>query len=474
MLAQNFVGEIKSLESDGIQDGDRLSGLDRLNFLFSNRALALLLGFSLTLSIIGIGIFALRSHLASQSVVNSSKVREVAESFLGALRTAEAAQRGYLIAGDEDYLGSFERAVFEVQVKLSELTGLTWSTEEKGEQLEQVRMLTNRKIDSLKKKIKLKRQGDEAGMLELFKLEFANETTRKIATLTSDLMIAESLKITSARNRGEQANERFGIGILILMLCVALLIFVLFRRSRFEIETLNERQVVLDDLVSRRTAALEAEKLRVESLLSDVSHRIGNSLSMVASALSLQGRASEDENVQEALSQAVDRILSVASAQRRLRLTDGQDRVDAVAYFDQIVGDLRTTMPDDNVRIITSIEPMDLPGDMALSFGVLFNELVINALRHAFDGLGNGTISARLFRTGDEILFQVEDDGRGVAAQGTDGQGIGSLVIDGLVQSLDAEMYESDASQDDERKGTVFVIKKPFSEPKSPDERGEA
>jgi two-component sensor histidine kinase len=184
---------------------------------------------------------------------------------------------------------------------------------------------------------------------------------------------------------------------------------------------------------------------------------------MVASSLSLQERAASNDDVKEALREAADRIRSVASAQRRLRLTGGQDSVDAASYFDQIVDDLRTTMPDDNVRLVTSIEPMDLPGDMALSFGVLFNELAINALRHAFDGLGNGTIAARLFKTDDSIIFQVEDDGRGIDWRNSDGAGIGSLVVDALVQSLGAEMYETDASQDDERKGTVFVIKKPLS-----------
>lgn len=203
--------------------------------------------------------------------------------------------------------------------------------------------------------------------------------------------------------------------------------------------------------------------MRVEALLSDVSHRIGNNLAMVSSALSLQGRASNDDNVKAAMAEAVDRIRTVASAQRRLRLTGGQDRINAVSYFDQIVTDLRTTMPNENVQIKTSIEPMELPGDMALSFGILFNELVVNALRHAFDGLGNGTISATLFTADDAILFQVEDDGRGNEARKNEDKGIGSVVIDGLVQSLGAVMYESDVTRDDERKGTVFVIKKPIS-----------
>ncbi len=435
----------------------------RLDHILSNRILIVLLTIGLALSILGIGLFAVRSHRASESVVNSSKIREVSEAFLGALRNAEAAERGYLISEDTDYLSAFDRAVFQLNLKLSELSGLAWSTPREREVLSEIRTLTEQKIESLSTAIDLKKQGRDAEALNVFKADVTEEMSRKISLRTTDLMIDQSLRISSARGQADDANERFGIGVMVLMVCVAVLIFILFRRSRFEIEMLNERQAVLDELVAERTAELQAEKLRVEALLSDVSHRIGNSLAMVASSLSLQERAASSDDVKDALREAADRIRSVASAQRRLRLTGGQDSVEAATYFDQIVDDLRTTMPDDNVRLVTSIEPMDLPGDMALSFGVLFNELAINALRHAFDGLGNGTIAARLFRTDDSIIFQVEDDGRGIDWRNSEGAGIGSLVIDALVQSLGAEMYEADASQDDERKGTVFVIKKPLS-----------
>ncbi|HSM41693.1 MAG TPA: CHASE3 domain-containing protein [Afifellaceae bacterium] len=435
----------------------------RLDHILSNRILIVLLTIGLALSILGIGLFAVRSHRASESVVNSSKIREVSEAFLGVLRNAEAAERGYLISEDTDYLSAFDRAVFQLNLKLSELSGLAWSTPREREVLSEIRSLTEQKIESLSTAIDLKKQGRDAEALNVFKADLTEEMSRKISLRTTDLMIDQSLRISSAREQADDANERFGIGVMVLMLCVAVLIIILFRRSRFEIEMLNERQAVLDELVAERTAELQAEKLRVEALLSDVSHRIGNSLAMVASSLSLQERAASNDDVKDALREAADRIRSVASAQRRLRLTGGQDSVEAETYFGQIVDDLRTTMPDDNVRFVTSIEPMDLPGDMALSFGVLFNELAINALRHAFDGLGNGTIAARLFRTDDSIIFQVEDDGRGIDWRNSEGAGIGTLVIDALVQSLGAEMYEADASQDDERKGTVFVIKKPLS-----------
>jgi CHASE3 domain sensor protein len=247
---------VNPLASDGNFDRRPSSGPDRLNAFLSNRFLVVMLSLGLTLSIIGIGTFALRSHLASQSVVTSSKIREVAESFLGALRTSEAAQRGFLISGDQDYLTSFESASLLVQTKLLELSGLAWTTDEEGAKLEEIRVLTDRKISSLRTTIELKKQGRESDVLDIFKAEFANETTRKIAKLTGDMMIAESLKISSARRSADQANQRLGFGVLVLLLCIALLIVILFRRSRFEIESLNERQAVLDGLVRERTAAL--------------------------------------------------------------------------------------------------------------------------------------------------------------------------------------------------------------------------
>lgn len=273
----------------------------RLDHILSNRILIVLLTIGLALSILGIGLFAVRSHRASESVVNSSKIREVSEAFLGALRNAEAAERGYLISEDTDYLSAFDRAVFQLNLKLSELSGLAWSTPREREVLSEIRTLTEQKIESLSTAIDLKKQGRDAEALNVFKADVTEEMSRKISLRTTDLMIDQSLRISSARGQADDANERFGIGVMVLMLCVAVLIFILFRRSRFEIEMLNERQAVLDELVAERTAELQAEKLRVEALLSDVSHRIGNSLAMVASSLSLQERAASSDDVKDAL-----------------------------------------------------------------------------------------------------------------------------------------------------------------------------
>jgi two-component sensor histidine kinase len=92
------------------------------------------------------------------------------------------------------------------------------------------------------------------------------------------------------------------------------------------------------------------------------------------------------------------------------------------------------------IALTTEVEPMQLDLDRAVSCGLLINELITNAIKHAFPHDARGAIHVRLQRQpGNLCLLTVRDDGAGMAATATPGQA-GSLGLQ-LIQDLTDQLH---------------------------------
>ena len=186
--------------------------------------------------------------------------------------------------------------------------------------------------------------------------------------------------------------------------------------------------------------------------MQDMSHRIGNSLSLVTGFLDLQARASKSEEVKSALAAARQRVFSIASAQRRMRLAMDSDTVESVGFFDTLIEDFRNALPDHRISIVASIAPGSLPSQDAIAFGVILNELIANAIKHAWDPGDQGEQDAR--------VMMVKDDGRGQVREDTTG-GLGQVLIQSLIQSLHGQIKHERVRDDAERPGLRVTVRAP-------------
>lgn len=193
--------------------------------------------------------------------------------------------------------------------------------------------------------------------------------------------------------------------------------------------------------ISALTAALrttmerlaEAEAAKAASL-QDTAHRSKNDLTMVAAVLSLQaGRATPETRA--ALEAAVARIGVIAKAHDRRRGHGDSGRVEMADYLAALCEDIQNSVGD--VRpIVVSVrsDPVELTGSAAISVGLIVNELVTNALRHAFPDGHGGTVAVCLRCHGEELELVVRDDGAGCVTSPT--YGLGTRMIDLLVRNL--------------------------------------
>lgn len=181
-----------------------------------------------------------------------------------------------------------------------------------------------------------------------------------------------------------------------------------------------------------RILELEAALARKDALLREVDHRMKNNLQLISSLMLLQSRRMDDEVARQALKTMLERVSAVATVHRRLFQSEDSQRFDVADFIRDMAGDLALAAGRDDVRITLDLTPVTIPASMAAPFALVLNELLGNALKHAFPGQG-GVIAISLAKADDACILTVCDDGRGMAdAQ----QAFGLTIVNLLCRQL--------------------------------------
>lgn len=159
---------------------------------------------------------------------------------------------------------------------------------------------------------------------------------------------------------------------------------------------------------------LESLKLK-DMLLREIHHRIKNNLQLVSSLLELQmSDNGNPELVRPFVAEAQNRIEAMALVHEHLYKSDNPERVAMDEFIVTLVDHLHGVFQAVGIECTASCDRVLAPVDMAIPFGLILNELVTNAIKHAFPGIPKGRVTVRLTRTAREILIEVEDDGVGL------------------------------------------------------------
>jgi two-component sensor histidine kinase len=190
---------------------------------------------------------------------------------------------------------------------------------------------------------------------------------------------------------------------------VAHLVGAMVQRKEFE-----ERVVEAQAEASRELA-------RREVLLREMQHRIKNNFQLIISMLLLQSRRSEQDAEKKALQSVADRITAIALAHDQLDPRQGLKTVDVSTYLGAICREMADLTHD--VAIEADLESTAMAIDQAVPLGLITNELITNALKHAFNGPGIIRVEFRAGAGIRESMLAVIDDGAGMgpARQGSFG-----------------------------------------------------
>ena len=166
---------------------------------------------------------------------------------------------------------------------------------------------------------------------------------------------------------------------------------------------------------------LRSEQLTVrvkDATIREVHHRVKNNLQTVAALLRMQARRATSREARHALTEATDRINSMAVVHALLSQSD-YESLDfakvARAVTDSIVGGIMDPSSDVNV-IVVGDEDIMLPAPVTTSLAMALTELIHNAFEHGIglDQTATGTIRIELGRDADRVHFTVSDTGRGL------------------------------------------------------------
>jgi len=195
-----------------------------------------------------------------------------------------------------------------------------------------------------------------------------------------------------------------------------------------------------------------------EVMLREIHHRVKNNLQIVSSLLRLQGRRIENEKALEALTDSQNRIRSMALIHEKLYHTEDFSRIDLGDYINSMVARLLTVYRGVSERVHARVEARGIHLDInrAIPLGLIINELVTNALKHAFPEGRKGEILIRLVPfEGEKSVLTVKDTGIGLPDSFflDNGQTFGVEIVRDLVHQLDGTIeFRKD-------KGTEILIR---------------
>jgi PAS domain S-box-containing protein len=220
-------------------------------------------------------------------------------------------------------------------------------------------------------------------------------------------------------------------------------------------------KVMRDETEHRRTdEQIRASLKEKEALLKEIHHRVKNNLQVIISLLGLQSQHISDESTRTLFDEACNRVRAIGRIHELLYNSRDLARVDFEAYLHRLGRDLFSFYGVDRERIRLTIEAgsADLEIDQAIPCALIVNELVTNAVKHAFPGGRSGTIEVSLKGPPErECILVVADDGVGLPEQlnFNETNSLGLQLVPVLAEQLHGRVHL------DRSRGTRFEISFP-------------
>lgn len=215
------------------------------------------------------------------------------------------------------------------------------------------------------------------------------------------------------------------------------------------------------EILRLRRQLKDADKLSLQhaAMLREGNHRIKNSLQLVASLMRLQARQESSAPAREALRAAAARMSSVAGIHDALQATEGNGPINLGATLRKLCISLQTMAGDtDHIEVVVDSDEVEIPVALAQRVVLAVNELVSNALRHAFFEREKGTVSVSLRRTDTGMTICVADDGIGLPPHHPATEGYGTTLVRMMVKQLGGTLLM------ETRSGACFTILAPLDQ----------
>lgn len=179
-----------------------------------------------------------------------------------------------------------------------------------------------------------------------------------------------------------------------------------------------------------------------ETLLRELHHRVKNNMQLVISLVNLRAGAVKSKPALVILDEIRARVTALATVHESLYRSEHADAVDLISYTQRIVQDVESGYIGSNEVLNIAFDsgpPIYADLDVAIPYGLLLSELLLNAVKHAFPGsVEEANVEVSILETGDRnIRLTVSDNGVGIAAKRDSGQAsFGMTLVRSLADQL--------------------------------------
>ncbi len=203
------------------------------------------------------------------------------------------------------------------------------------------------------------------------------------------------------------------IAALALALLLALAFYRNYRNTKKANRIIAQQQLETEE----KKRIIEISLTEKETLLKEIHHRVKNNLQIISSLLNLQANRTDDENLKRIMSEAKNRISSMALIHQKIYQSGNLSSVDFQAYIEQMVQSIDANFNNEKKNITQHIntQGISLDIDTSIPLGLIINELLTNSYKYAFADRSSGTITISLKeKNAEELELHVSDDGKGL------------------------------------------------------------
>ena len=172
----------------------------------------------------------------------------------------------------------------------------------------------------------------------------------------------------------------------------------------------------LEEVRKNAEDQIKASLKEKEVLLREIHHRVKNNLQVISSLLDMQARNAKDKDVKDALSESMNRIMAMSLIHSQLYEGSDLSEINMKMFVNRLLGQLQIyQVGDTRIAHVIQVDDYPFPIAVAVPVGLVINELLSNALKHAFEGRDEGRIEVILTASESGMInLRVSDDGVGL------------------------------------------------------------
>ena len=300
-----------------------------------------------------------------------------------------------------------------------------------------------------------------------------NETTlSKIASLEAKYEFEkreEQLKADQEKEaltlQNSIAKERFRGVIFIVMAAAIFIVFVGSLMFYFELRKKNKILLKSNEEIASKNKTIQRQKDQLTQALQDkdlilkeINHRTKNNLLLLENLLFSQLKETDDPNIRTALEINRNRFEAIALVHQTLSINDTLESISLPDYLTKLsTKSLEVLAGTESIEFAAEIEDISLQAHIIVPIGLIVNEVITNAVKHAFTEDQKGRISLQALYKQQSLVISVQDNGRGIDSEMSKSNSFGLIMIEGLSKQLEANYQFLNDS------GTNFTLSIPLS-----------